>query len=133
MIEGRRVRILIVEDNPVVRDLCQHAIKRLQQEHGVTAQFELVEAEDGATAWRHIQQGGIDLVVADLYVPVLGGLDLIERIRESPERATLKLLAISASLQDARHRSLDAGADMFLQKPMRMVDLLDAIRALLRL
>jgi len=125
-------RILIVEDNPVVRDLCQHALKKLKTEEDINDEFELVEVADGATAWDRIQEMDIDLLVTDLYVPILGGLDVIERVRES-DKATLKILAISASLQDARVKSLDAGADMFLQKPLRMIELLDAVRALLRL
>ena len=85
--------------------------------------------------WQQLVPGPrpIDLAIVDLYIPVLDGLTLIQRIREAPETTTMKVLAISASITDARHRSLSAGADQFLQKPIRMVDVIDAVCTLLRL
>jgi len=75
----------------------------------------------------------VDLVIADLYIPVLSGLRLIERIRANPATAALRILAISASIEDARMASLGAGADLFLQKPIRLVELADAVSRLLKL
>ena len=128
----QRVKLLVVEDNPVIRDLFRLGIDKLQNEAGARAlHFEVEQAADGGTAWNYVQNNSVDLVVIDLYLPVLNGLELIERIRNSPTLRTMKILAISASMHDARDRSLGAGADMFLQKPLRLLDLLDAIRALL--
>lgn len=125
------VRIVVVDDNPIIREAVSVAVQRLNDK--CDHRIQLFEAEDGATAWSRIINNEIDLVIVDLYIPVLSGLDLIERIRESPDIATTKILAISASITDARIRSLSAGADQFLQKPVRLVDLIDAICALLHL
>jgi CheY-like chemotaxis protein len=127
-------RLLIVEDNPVIRDLFMLGIARLNEELAPRdLHLEVLQAEDGATAWEQIIKGGIDLLVSDLYIPVLNGLDLIHRVRNNPATATMKILAISASIQDARDRALGAGADQFLQKPLRLLDLLDALKSLLHL
>lgn len=148
------LRVLVVEDNPVIMDLFGVAVERLQQEQqgggggpmqqalapagpleaGATLpELEIHEAADGSEAFQMVSELAFDLVVTDLYVPVLSGLELIRRIREMPERAATRILAISASIQDARSESLAAGADWFLQKPLRLVDLLDALRWLLKL
>jgi CheY-like chemotaxis protein len=126
------VRVLVVEDNPVIRDLFKLGIDKLQNELGGGQRFEVHQAGDGGSAWQYIQNNKVDLVVVDLYLPVLNGIELIHRIRQTEEIAGMRILAISASIQDARDRSLGAGADLFLQKPLRLVDLLEAIRTLLR-
>jgi len=128
------LRVLIVEDNPVIRDLFMLGIDRLEtQLHMKPDSLQVFQSEDGASAWEHIVKNGADLVVVDLYLPVLNGLDLIKRIRENKDTAGIKVLAISASIQDARDRSLGAGANQFLPKPLRLVDLLGAMKTLLNL
>ncbi len=126
-------RILVVEDNPVIRDLFRLGIDKLQNEMGGgSCRYEVEQAGDGGSAWKYLQENPVDLLVVDLYLPVLNGLDIIRKIRETPNLRAMKVLAISASIHDARDRSLAAGADMFQQKPLRLFDLLGAIRTLLR-
>jgi CheY-like chemotaxis protein len=128
------VRVLVVEDNPVIRDLFMLGIDKLQGKGPKPERrLDVHQAEDGASAWEHIVKNGVDLLVVDLYLPVLNGLDLIRRIRETPEMQNIKILAISASIQDARDRSLGAGADVFMQKPLRLVELLESLRRLLHI
>jgi CheY-like chemotaxis protein len=127
-------RVLVVDDNPLIRDSVVFAVQRLNERlQPDSRKLQLYEAEDGATAWDRIVDEKIDLVIADLYIPVMTGLRLIEKIRETPETAATKILAISASIEDARVASLGAGADLFLQKPIRLVDLMDALTNLLKL
>ena len=122
---------MVVEDNPVIRDLFHLGIEKLRHELGSGAEYEVAQAADGGAAWALLQQAPVDLMVVDLYLPVLSGLELIRRIRQTPVLAAMKILAISASVHDARDRALGAGADMFLQKPLRLFGLLTAIRSLL--
>ena len=127
-------RVLVVDDNPLIRDSVVFAVQRLNERikpGGRT--LRLYEAEDGATAWDRIVDKKIDLAITDLYMPVLTGLRLIARIRETPQTAAMKILAVSASIEDARIVSLGAGADLFLQKPIRLVDVMDAVTSLLKL
>lgn len=124
--------VLVVEDNPLIRDLFRHAVRKLVEEKEFSRTIQLLEVGDGATAWEHLETKPVDLLVVDLYLPVLGGIELIKRIRDKPDVAATKILAMSASFTDARDRSLGAGADLFIQKPLRLVDLLDCLRSLLR-
>ncbi len=124
-------RILVVEDNPVIRDLVRLGIAKLGAELGMGGRIEVEHAGDGGSAWDQIQKWRPDLVVLDLYLPVLNGIDVIRRVRSTPELASTGILAISASVHDARDRSLGAGADQFLQKPIRLVELLEAVRSIL--
>ena len=126
------LQILIVEDNPLIRDLFVHAIHRLRSEIPDCPPIEITEVEDGATALDRLEQKRVDLLVVDLYLPILGGIELIKRIRDDPKLAALRILAMSASFTDARDRSLGAGADIFLQKPLLLVDVLESFRTLLR-
>ncbi len=126
------VQVLVVEDNPVIRDLFLLSVDKLQHRLGERS-IVVHQAEDGATAWKHIVEQGADVVVVDLYLPVLNGIELIRRIRSNSNTRNIKILAISASIQDARDRSLGAGADEFLQKPLRLVDLLEVMGGMLGL
>ena len=122
--------VLVVEDNPLIRDLFHHAVRKLAAEY--PRPIQLLEVGDGATAWEHLAANPVDLLVVDLYLPVLGGIELIKRVRDKPEVAATKILAMSASYTDAKSRSLLAGADQFIQKPLQLVDVLDCLRSLLR-
>ena len=124
--------VLVVEDNPLIRDLFRHAVRKLAGEAESIRPIQLLEIGDGATAWQHLEAKPVELLVVDLYLPVLGGIELIERVRDKPEVATTKILAMSASYTDAKARSLGAGADQFIQKPLQLVDLLECLRSLLR-
>ncbi len=126
------IRVLVVEDNPLIRDLLTHGIHRLQEDLEDCPPIDILEADNGATAWDRIGSSKIDLIVVDLYMPVLGGIELITRIRNTDGIAATKILAMSASYSDAKDRSLGAGADQFIQKPLRLVDLLDSLQTLLR-
>ncbi len=124
--------VLVVDDNPLIRDSFTAAVQRLN-ERPAGPRLRLLEADDGATAWERLEEHPVDLLVVDLYIPVLDGLSIITRVREHPTLASTKILAISASIEDARVRSLGAGADRFLQKPLRLVDITDALATMLRL
>ncbi|MCK5688151.1 response regulator [Myxococcota bacterium] len=129
--EKQPLRVLVVDDNPLIRDSFAAAISRLNTNQ--KRSIHVAEASDGATAWGVMEKFGADLIVVDLYIPVMTGLDLITKIRDSSDLASTKILAISASIEDARSRSLEAGADVFLQKPLRLVELVDSITNLLKL
>jgi len=127
-------RILVVDDNPLIRESIEVAVGRLAaQFKGRPWKFEATSADDGAKALDLIRETKFDLVVVDLYLPVLSGLDIIQKLRDDPVLQSTPILAMSASIEDARARSLGAGADMFLQKPLRLVDVLGAIKSLLKL
>jgi two-component system response regulator MprA len=118
----RRPRILVVEDDPAVQAAVRRAL--LYEGYGVTV------AADGPAALREARDGGPDLVILDLMLPGLDGLEVCRRLRAASALPVLMLTARDAV--DDRVRGLDSGADDYLVKPFAYEELLARVRALLR-
>jgi CheY-like chemotaxis protein len=112
----------------------RYALKKLASgELGGQVPLEVRIAPDGHHALRMLAEGAYSLVLTDLYMPVLDGFALVERIRQQPGLAGMPIVAISAGGPEARERALALGADAFLRKPVRFVEVLDAVKRLLPL
>jgi CheY-like chemotaxis protein len=129
----RTFRLLVVEDSALLFSMYQATFQKLATGDGrveVTVEY----ARDGAEAMARIgRPPSLDLLVADLYMPVMDGFTLVERLRADRAHRRLPIMAISAGGDEARTRALDLGADVFLQKPVRLADMLEAARSLLRI
>ena len=131
---GRRYKVLLVEDNPHVIEMYAYALKRLSRLPGAEGSgVEVIFAGNGHEAFASIKAGGVDLVVTDLYMPVMDGFQLLEKIRLDPATKAVPVLVVSAGGKDAKLRAEQVGADAFLQRPVRFVDVLETIRGLLKL
>jgi len=117
------MRILVAEDDaPLAKSLHE----RLQQE-----QFAVQVVSDGREAQRLAADQPYDLVILDLNLPGVGGLDVLRSIRsKKPELPVL--IVTGAGLVEERVRGLDAGADDYLPKPFAFAELAARIRAVLR-
>jgi two-component system, cell cycle response regulator DivK len=116
------MRILLVEDAPFLR----YAFGRLLRMHG----FEVMEANDGREALECVPAFHPEMVVTDLRMPVMDGVELIRRLRADPETADLPVLAIAADASDqTEDRARAAGAVDFIPKPVDLPVLLDRLRA----
>ncbi|HEX6838205.1 MAG TPA: response regulator [Polyangia bacterium] len=124
----RRLHVLLVEDNHLIRDMFAYGIEKYfrGQEHGVTVDH----APDGATAWKLLDDGSYDLAIVDYYLPELDGAQLITRVRAQPRLAELPVVAVSVGGEDARAATIDAGADLFLDKPLVLKDLFATLERL---
>jgi len=69
--------------------------------------------------------------IVDIYLPVMDGDTMIRALRKDPRWENLPIIAVSAGAQEARQRALKAGADFFLDKPLRLSDVLSTVRRLL--
>ncbi len=128
----RTWRILVAEDNALVEALYASALERLSPTGGSGIEVEFVR--DGAAALARLERAPrIDLVLLDLYMPVMDGFEVAARLRAMPEVADVPVVAISAGNAEARERALEAGVDLFLRKPVKVQDVLGTVRALLRL
>jgi two-component system chemotaxis response regulator CheY len=80
--------------------------------------LDVVEAENGFEALRELPRGSFDLVLTDVNMPTLSGLELIRMIRARPEQRRLPVVAVSTErdAEDAA-RALKAGADGYISKP----------------
>lgn len=120
----RPQRILIVDDDADVR----HVWELWLEFWG----FAVEDAANGIEALRKAAERRPDLVLMDIWMPVLDGIATTERLKKDPETATVPVLALSAdAYPPAPQRALGAGCDMFLQKPVNPDTLLDAIRSAL--
>jgi two-component system KDP operon response regulator KdpE len=114
--------ILIVEDDPNIRKLVRvNLVKR-----GYTVS----EAEDSHQAMAHFQAEPVDLVLLDLVLPGLSGVDICAWMRA---RSEVPIIVLSArSEEDLKVAALDAGADDYVTKPFGQEELLARVRAFLR-
>jgi uncharacterized protein (TIGR02266 family) len=129
----RAYRVLVVEDNPHVVEMYEYALRKLRSP---TAGVDVVVeySANGHDAIRRLgDQPKIDLVMADLYMPVLDGFALVERMKGDSSLAATPILVISAGGSDARSRALDLGVDVYLQKPVQFADIMNTVRTLLRI
>jgi uncharacterized protein (TIGR02266 family) len=128
---SRGFRILVVEDNPHVVEMYEYALRKLAT--GDSAP-KVEYAGNGHDALVRLERPPrVDLVMADLYMPVMDGFTLIERMRGNPALMEIPILVISAGAADARTRALDLGVDVYLQKPVQFADIIATVRTLLRI
>ena len=117
------MRILVVEDEPAAAAVLAKGLR----EHAYAVDI----AADGAVALEQVEVVDYDLVILDVLLPRINGLDLCRRLREFG--ATLPILMLTArGGLDQRVAGLDAGADDYLSKPYHFPELLARVRALLR-
>ena len=114
--------ILIVDDERNMRLL---TAARLE------GQYRVVTASDGKEAMEIIHKGNIDLVVADIMMPVMDGYDLLRTLRQEGYRMPFLFLSAKESLGD-KERGFSLGTDDYITKPFSSDELLWRIKALLR-
>ena len=119
MFEG----VLIVEDDAPVRRMLERSL-------GAEG-FDVRSAADGGTALAMIEQSTPDLVVLDVAMPGLSGLDVCRRLRERGMTGGVLMLTARDAVED-RVRGLEAGADDYVVKPFAIEEVAARLRALLR-
>jgi DNA-binding response OmpR family regulator len=117
------MRILVVEDEPAAAAVLAKGLR----EHAYAVDI----AADGATALDQLGHTEYDLVILDILLPRINGLDLCRRLRADAAAVPILMLTARGGL-DQRVEGLDAGADDYLSKPYHFPELLARVRALLR-
>ena len=119
----RPLRVLLAEDNVVNQKLASLMLLKLGHE--------VVVAGDGRQALELVLGGDFDLVLMDMQMPEMDGVEATRRIRDAGR--VLPIVAMTANAMDAdRERCIEAGMNGFLAKPVRALSLESAIRAILR-
>jgi two-component system alkaline phosphatase synthesis response regulator PhoP len=123
--ERLRQKVLVVEDEADIRELLRY---NLAQEG-----FTVEEAADGAEALDRIGRRAPDLLVLDLMLPQMSGLEICRRMRSNPETAKLPILVVTAkSAEVDRILGLEMGADDYVVKPFSPREVVARVKALLR-
>ncbi len=117
------MNILIVEDEP---DLLENLKRLLESE-----QYTIETAEDGEEALTKIWSEIHDLILLDIMLPLLSGLEVLKEIRQAGISTPVLMLTARADVKDKVY-GLDLGADDYLAKPFSSSELLARVRALLR-
>lgn len=123
--DGRRRRVLVVDDSLTVREL----ERKLLAGRG----YDVAVAVDGMDGWNVLRAEPFDLVITDVDMPRMDGIELVTRIRGEPRLAQLPVMIVSyKDREQDRERGLEAGADYYLAKgSFHDTALLDAVRDLI--
>ena len=109
--------VVIADDDPDIRELVRIAVAK----SGLTL---VGSVSDGAAALAAIRESQPDLAILDISMPEMSGIDVVRAIRDDPTIGDVRILLLSASVDDAARASgIEAGADYFLPKPFSPRDL----------
>jgi signal transduction histidine kinase len=109
--------ILIVDDEAIIRDLCARTLK----------DYRILQAENGQEALRVLDHKTVDLILVDIMMPVMNGLDLLQKVKEqNPEQLVIVMTGYAD--KDIILRALKSHADDFIQKPINLLQLKTAIK-----
>jgi len=115
-------RVLVIEDDPTTREVLRRYLTR--------AGLDVTEADDGTSGLEAATHGSPDLVILDLMLPGIDGLDVCERIRRTSAVPIMILTALGS--ESDRVVGLELGADDYVVKPFAFAELLARVRTLLR-
>ncbi|HEY3704605.1 MAG TPA: response regulator transcription factor [Terracidiphilus sp.] len=115
-------RVLVIDDDPQIRRVMRSTLTS----HG----YEVNDARSGEEGLEELRRSTYDLVLLDLNMPGMGGMETCRMIRSGPEIAIIMLTVNNTEQQKVQ--ALDAGADDYVTKPFGMPELLARIRATLR-
>ncbi len=120
-----RKNILVIEDDPAIQELVVHYLK--------SQGFAVETARDGQRGLALARKGAADLVVLDLMLPEMDGIEVCKALRQDPKTAALPVLMLTAKGEETdKVVGLEIGADDYVTKPFSPKELMARIKALLR-
>jgi two-component system KDP operon response regulator KdpE len=123
MVKAAPLKVLVVEDEPAIRRFLRTSL---------TAQgYQVSEAENGTSAIENLRRTATDILVLDLGLPDINGLDIIERLRGQGSAIPIIVLS-SRTDETGKVKALDLGADDYVTKPFGIDELLARIRTAVR-
>jgi len=118
-------KILIVEDEKDIRDLLEHYLKK--------EGYDAHSVKDGKAGLEKATKEKFDLIILDLMLPEMDGLEICRRLRSEPATAALPIIMLTAKTEEAdRIVGLEMGADDYISKPFSPREVLARIKALHR-
>lgn len=128
---SRLFRVLVVEDNKHVAQLITDGLRGSARRDFGGVSFVFRNAEDGRAAVEILRREKFDALIIDVYLPILDGPKVIQQARTELGLTSLPIIAVSAGGDSARREALEAGANIFLDKPMRLRQVIDTMQRLL--
>ncbi|MDQ6879061.1 MAG: response regulator [Candidatus Dormibacteraeota bacterium] len=122
---AKSIRILIVDDDPSVR----FVLRLILEAEG----YEIVEAIHGEAALEVIRPNPLpDIVMTDLMMPVMGGIELIQRLRSDQRTAVIPIVVVSGNPEHAQSLEASGAIAAIVSKPFTAAGLADSVRAAIR-
>ena len=119
------MKVMVVEDSAAMRGLIASVL-------GQISGCEVVEVSTGFEALRQLPRSAVDLIVTDINMPDINGLELLSFIRRSPALANVPVLVVTSEGGERdKEKAIALGANAYLVKPFEAESLLDAVRGLL--
>ncbi|CCH47419.1 chemotaxis response regulator CheY [Pseudodesulfovibrio piezophilus] len=107
----KSMRVLVVDDFSTMRKIVKNILRQL----GFT---NIVEADDGSTAWEVLNKDNIDFIVSDWNMPTMSGIDLLRKVRASEEYADIPFLMVTAEAQQENIiEAVQAKVSNYIVKP----------------
>lgn len=123
--------VLLVEDNTFVRELFEHSIRRFHADAIGGAELRLHAASSADEALARLPGLPLDLAVVDHFLPGTTGCELVRQLRALPRHRALPILVVSVGGEAIRRQAHQAGADMYLDKPVMTRQLVRTLALLL--
>ena len=119
------MKVMVVEDSSAMRGLIASVLGQIED-------CEVVEVSTGFEALRQLPRASVDLIVTDINMPDINGLELLSFVRRSPNLAHVPVLVVTSEGSERdKEKALALGANAYLVKPFAAESLLDAVRELL--
>jgi two-component system chemotaxis response regulator CheY len=113
--------ILVVEDSPTMRQLITFAMKRIPN-------TKVIEATDGVDALKKLSSERVDIILADINMPVMDGLKLVSLVKNNQSYKDIPVIIITTEgAREDRERALAIGANAFLPKPIQTQELIKLV------
>lgn len=117
-------RILIVDDSSSLRNVVAIALER--------EGYETLQAENGAQALERLDEGRLNLVISDVNMPVMNGIEFLKQLRQHPRaRFTPVLMLTTEGDDEMKQQGREAGAKAWMVKPFNPPQLLDVVSRLI--
>jgi CheY-like chemotaxis protein len=115
-------KVLVIDDNADSREILEIILS--QRGYGV------ITAEDGIDGQNKAETESPDVIISDLHMPGLHGLEMIQKLRQIPRLSRTPIVVLTAD-RDAKKTAVEAGADSILIKPFSLEDMIRTIAQLL--
>ncbi|NTV47137.1 MAG: hybrid sensor histidine kinase/response regulator [Chlorobiales bacterium] len=120
--KGERITVLAADDSPSVRKYIQSVLDQ--------AGIDVVSVDDGINALNKLPSSNCDIILTDLEMPRMNGLELVSEVRKMPEYAEIPIVIVTARAGEKhRRKGLELGANAFLNKPFDPKSLIETIES----
>ncbi len=116
-------RILVAEDNRLILETVAHSLSR--------EGYDIIKAEDGKDCLTKLESNEVDLLITDLYMPNLNGLEVISSIGNSDRKLIPIMILSAAGAEENVMKAFDLGADDYMVKPFSLIELNVRVKRLL--